>query len=119
MYLKIGNYDNPFRLSSLFSCITVITRDKHIDEGKNKQIEFTHMESLVKCIVRKKNYEFNKRIFHNAWKRCREERISIEHGYPSNLVDVNINKKYDSLANQVHEWANLVILHFIDNNQQN
>jgi hypothetical protein len=77
------------------------------------------MESLVKCIVRKNNYEFNKRIFHKAWKRCREERINIEHGYPSNLADVNKNKKYDSLSNQVHEWANLVILHFIDNNQQN
>ena len=119
MYLKIGNYDNPFRLSSLFSCITVITRDKHIDEGKNEEIEFTHMESLVKYIVRENNDEFNKRIFHKAWKRCREERINIEHGYPSNLVDVNKNKEYDSLANQVHEWANLVILHFIDNNQQN
>jgi hypothetical protein len=119
MYLKIGNYDNPFRLSSLFSCITVITRDKHTDEGKNKEIEFTHMESLVKYIVRENNDEFNKKIFHKAWERCREERINIEHGYPSNLVDVNKNKEYDSLANQVHEWANLVILHFIDNNQQN
>ena len=118
MYLKIGNYDNPFRLSSLFSSISVITRDKHKDEGKNEDIEFTHMESLVKQIVKENNHEFIKSEFHRAWKSCRMERHSIEHGYPSSLIDINTTEYYDSLANQAHEWANQVIYYFIEKNQQ-
>ena len=119
MYLKIGNYGNPFRLSSLFSCIAVITRDKHQDEGKNEEIEFTHMESLVKKIVKSNKQEFIKSVFHNSWESCRSERHNIEHGYPSILLDINEMKDYDTLANQVQEWASQVILSFIINNQKN
>lgn len=107
MYFKLRNYSNPFRISALFSCISVITRDKHMDEGKNEEIEFPHMESLVKQIVKEKNLEFIKPVFHNAWELCREERHNIEHGYASNLIDINKSEEYNSLSNQVYQWANL------------
>lgn len=118
MYLKTSNYDNPFRLSSLFSSISVITRDKHKDEGKNEDIEFTHMESLVKQIVKENNHEFIKSEFHRAWESCRNERHSIEHGYPSSLIDINAIAYYDSLVNQTHEWVNQVVYFFIEKDQQ-
>ena len=76
------------------------------------------MESLVKQIVKENNHEFIKSEFHRAWKSCRMERHSIEHGYPSSLIDINTTEYYDSLANQAHEWAKQVIYYFIEKNQQ-
>lgn len=114
----MGNYDNPFHLSSLFSSISVITREKHKDEGKNGDIEFPHMESLVKQIGKENKNAFIKSEFHKAWEACRMERRKIKHGYPSSLIDINTTGYYDSLANQAPQWASQVIHDFIEKKQQ-
>lgn len=113
-YYRLGHYNNPLRIESFFSCLTVLIRDL----SSSQYISTSILKEETKAILRKRNSQFDDNKFDKDWTECyADERCSIAHGHGSKLIDVSKSSEYDKMVNTVSHWTRTVIYHFIHTNQ--
>jgi hypothetical protein len=116
-YYRLGNYDNPLRIESFFSCLTVLIRD--LSNLSNKaHVPTSMLREQTKLILRKRNSQFDENKFYREWEECyANERCSIAHGHGSKLIDVSKSNEYETMVSTVGFWTREVIYYFINANQ--
>jgi hypothetical protein len=111
-YYKLGEYANPLRIESFFSCMTTIVRSLH---GRD-HITTSALKGEIIEILKRTNNDFSELAFEEDWKSFYvEERCSIAHGKGSKLIDVRTSSEYDKIVDTVRYWATTVLYYYIDN----
>jgi hypothetical protein len=110
-YYKLGEYSNPLRIESFFSCMTVLTRSLL----KKDYVDTKDLKMKIKDILQQRDSKFDELMFEDHWKNSySDERCSIAHGKGSKLIDPRMSAEYEKLVNIVGYWAREVIYHYID-----
>jgi hypothetical protein len=113
-YYKLGEYANPLRIESFFSCMTVIVRDL-LNRNPNDDVYTSEIRNKIKDIFRQANSRFDESQFDQDWKSFYSaERCSISHGKGSKLIDVRTLAEHEKIVNTVGSWAREVIYYYID-----
>jgi hypothetical protein len=86
-YYRLCYYDNPIRIQTLFSLMSVLVRDiRHMkidDDLYAKSLRYA-----LSDILQKEERSFNKKIFEDEWDICYSERNKLSHGGKRKLVKV-------------------------------
>lgn len=113
-YYKLGEYANPLRIESFFSCMTVIVREL-LNKNPSEDVKTAKLRDKIKDILRHTNSNFNELQFDKNWKSFySDERCSISHGKGSKLIDIRTLTEHERIVNTVGGWAREVIYYFID-----
>jgi len=113
-YYKLGEYSNPLRIESFFSCMTVIARYLLGKKAKD-HISTSSVRDKIKEILKERCNQFDEKAFINDWKSCySDERCSIAHGKGSKIIDTRTSPEYEKLVNTVGGWTREVIYYYIN-----
>lgn len=66
-YYKLGEYNNPLRIESFFSCMTVIVRK--LVKNDNEYISTSELKNKIKDILKLNNSKFDESQFERDWKK--------------------------------------------------
>jgi hypothetical protein len=116
-YYRLCYYDNPLKLQTLYSSMSVIARDirkKKFDD----RIETWELRSTLYDILQKEDRSFCKETFEKEWKMCYSERNNMTHGGESKLVDAENEDKHLDIVSKVGYWTLTVLNHYIEMNQR-
>ena len=110
-YYKLGEYNNPLRIESLFSCMTVLTRSL-----LNKDyVDTKDLKMKIRDVLEQRDSKFDELMFEEHWKNSySDERCSIAHGKGSKLIDPRMSAEYEKLVNIVGYWTREIIYYYID-----
>ena len=113
-YYKMGEYANPLRIESFFSCMTVLARDL-LNKNPNDDVKTNQLKNSIKHVYLQTSNKFDESRFDQEWIDCySDERCSIAHGRGSKLINSRTSAQYDKMANTVGGWARDVIYYYID-----
>jgi hypothetical protein len=113
-YYKLGEYANPLRIESFFSCMTVLVRNL-LGKKEKGEVGTAQLKNKIKDVLKEINTSFNENQFEKDWKDSySDERCSIAHGLGSKLIDIRTTSEHDKVVNMVGGWARQVVYYFID-----
>lgn len=113
-YYRLGHYNNPLRIESFFSCLTVIIREL----SNNSYVSTNTLKEKTKSILQNRNGKFDENKFNREWEECyADERCSIAHGHASKLVNVSKSNEYERMVSIVGSWTREVLYYFINKYQ--
>ena len=113
-YYKLGEYANPLRIESFFSCMTVLTRDL-LNRSPNGYVDTRELKKSIRDVLRQRISNFDESQFDQDWTDCySDERCYIAHGRGSKLIDPRTSLEYDKIVNIVGGWARDVIYYYIN-----
>lgn len=113
-YYKQGEYANPLRIESFFSCMTVMARDL-LSKKPNDDVKTGELKKSIKTALQQTGNNFDESQFDKDWIAFySDERCSIAHGRGSKLIDPRKLAEYDRIVNTVGGWARDVIYYYID-----
>lgn len=113
-YYKLGEYANPLRIESFFSCMTVMAREL-LNKKPSDKVDTPELKNSIKNVLRQRHSKFDESQFDNDWKTCySDERSSIAHGRGSKLIDIRTSVEYDKIVNMVGGWARDVIYYYLN-----
>ena len=115
-YYQLSHYFNPLRLETLFSSMAVLIKDL-LSKENSYHLKTEEFKDKVIEVMKIKDSKFDVNRFHSDWQECyTNERNSISHGRPTNLVALK-NQEYLRLVNKVASWTIMVFYYYIDLNQ--
>jgi hypothetical protein len=113
-YYKLGEYANPLRIESFFSCLTVLVRNL-LGKKRNGKIRTAQLKNKIKDVLKETDTSFDENQFEKDWiDSYSDERCSIAHGLGNKLIDIRTISEYDKVVNMVGGWARQVVYYFID-----
>ena len=119
-YYKMGEYNNPLRIESFLSSMTVLVRDVWRNDLPEKdKVPTSFLKKKIKLVLMNRNSTiFDEAKFCNQWEEYYvDERCSIAHGRESKLIDPRTIHEYNEIANTIGYWAREMISYYIDNFQ--
>jgi hypothetical protein len=113
-YYKMGEYANPLRIESFFSCMTVVVRGL-LNKNPNDDVKTNELKNSIKDVLKQTRYKFDESQFSKDWSAFySDERCSIAHGRGSKLIDTRRSAEYENIVNTVSRWAQDMIYYYID-----